>query len=275
MNIMSDSTEPVAPAETTESVPAKKGLSPATIIALILIAIAAGFGGYIGVAWNTHNARVSKLKARMGDYVQLRIEEEVEETPAPAGRGRGPGRGQNGEGSEGGNNEAGSGEGSGNGDAGGGGEGGRRRRGGAPEAPKKPAKPKPNAFEKWLAQMLPAPVQVVYWRDPKLSKDDVTFLAEFKDVEIMSVTCEKIDEAMIAQLLTLPNIQRLRITASDLSTETIGKWKIPESLARLTLVNPTWKEKEMDAVGDAASENKGLEGKISITNQIGPSFGGA
>lgn len=271
MNIMSETTEPVAPTETAEGAPAKKGLSPATIIALVLVAIAAGFGGYLGVVWNNHNARVSKLKARMGDYVQLRIEEEVEETPAPGGRGRGPARGEGNEAGNGSDNEEKGGE--GNGDAGA--EGGRRRRGGGAEAPKKPKKPKPNAFEKWLADMLPAPIQVVYWRDPKLSKEDVTFLTEFKDVEIMSVTCEKIDEAMIAQLLALPNIQRLRITASELSTESIGKWKIPESMIRLTLVNPTWKDKDMDAVGDAASENKGLENKISITNQIGPSFGGA
>jgi hypothetical protein len=245
---MSENNTTLEPNQSESARPRKAFLSPATIILLMLIAGAGAFFGFIGLQWNSHNNKIAKLKARSGDYVQL-IKEEEEPDPVTTAPSNPDAKNGN----------------SGN---------DQPRRVGRGQPPKKPAGPKPNPVQKWISQMLPAPVNVVYWRDPKLAPADVDFLVEFRDAEIMSISCESIDESTITRLLALPNIQRLRITSSSIPTENIKTWKIPEGLLNMTLVNPTWKGTDLDKIDKDASENKPLADKLNVTNSTGPSFGG-
>lgn len=65
-----------SPTPSPTSTPTKKpGLSPASWIALVLLVGALGIGGYIYSFWYEFNSKTGALKAKGGDFRQLRLEE--------------------------------------------------------------------------------------------------------------------------------------------------------------------------------------------------------
>lgn len=68
------------------------GPSPATIIGLALLAASIGLGLYIGSFWQAHSSRISRLKAKSGDFVQLEHRGEIDEFAPPKENEGGGGR---------------------------------------------------------------------------------------------------------------------------------------------------------------------------------------
>lgn len=220
----------------TPPVPKTKasGPSPATIIGLALLAVAIGFGLYIGSFWQAHSSRTSRLKAKSGDFVQLEHRGEIDEF-APPKRNEGEGGGQV----------------------------------YAIREVQEPA-----WYESYLQDMLPQPIQIVYWKNPTLAPEDINLLMEFGDLESLNVTCDKIESSTIERFLTLPKLRRLRIQSDDLDASTIGNWKVDSKITNITLVNPKWSRGDMKTIQESARANEGLKDKLDMTTSTGPSFGG-
>jgi hypothetical protein len=225
---------------------AKPKLSPASIIALLLVLGALCFGGYIYSFWFTHNSRIARLKAKNGDFVQLQHRGDVDEFEPPA-----PRRGRRGAP-----------------------EGGEEEGTESAEEAKKPEPKVPSAVEKYINDMLPLPIQVIYWKDPGLTPDDVNLITEFQDLEVLSIKCDKIDGPTIERFLNLPRIRRVSIQATSLDTEGIDKWGSNPKLVNLKLINTQWSGSDIRAVSAKSDENKELKDKVSVTSSAGPSFGG-
>ena len=235
--------EPEAP---TTPAP-KKGLGPAAILGLILLVGALGFCGYIYSFWLNHNSRIARLKAKNGDFVQLQHRGDEDEFAAQPRNNRRRGGGDE--------------------DAEEGAEGAA--------APKKPEQPKePSQLEKYITDMKPLPVQVVYWKDPGLTPADIDLLLEFRDLEILSVKCDKIDSKTIERFLTLPRLRRLSIQATELDTSGLDSWTANEKFANLKLINTKWSGSDIGDVLEKADTNKSIKSKVTATSTAGPSFGG-
>ncbi|MFN9987894.1 MAG: hypothetical protein ACK52S_20270 [Pirellula sp.] len=229
---------------------AKKGLGPAAILGLLLLVGALGFCGYIYSFWLTHNSRIARLKAKNGDFVQLQHRGDEDEFAAQPRNNR----------RRGGDSEAPE-------------EGAEGAEGAA--APKKPEPPKePSQLEKYINDMKPLPVQVVYWKDPGLTPADIELLLEFRDLEILSVKCDKIDSKTIERFLTLPRLRRLSIQATELDTSGLDSWKANEKFANLKLINTKWSGSEISDVLEKSESNKSIKNKVTATSTAGPSFGG-
>lgn len=244
---MSD--ELLEPEVTTPTV-SKKGLGPAAILGLLLLVGTLGFCGYIYSFWLTHNSRIARLKAKNGDFVQLTNRGDYDEFAAQPSNSRR--RGGDTEGSE---------------DGGEGGEGAT--------AAKKPEPPKePSQLEKYITDMKPLPVQVVYWKDPGLTPADIELLLEFRDLEILSVTCDKIDSKTIDRFLNLPRLRRLSIQASELDTSGLDGWKANEKFANLNLICKNWSESDIGDVLKKSGSNKSIKNKVTAASIVRPAFGG-
>ncbi len=215
-------------------------LSPASIIGLALLLAVILFGGYVASFWIPHNSRISRLKARNGDYVQLMHRGDFDEF----------------------------------GGGGGGGGGGGRRNSNDSEEPKETPEPKePTVYEQYMKELFPQPIQVVYWKDQDLKPDDVELLMQFQDAEVMNVNCREIQSKSIERLLELPNLRRLKIQSEDLDISSIKNWKLSKKIVQIQLVNGKWKSADMDEVRTAAESNKPLAEKLQVSSQTGPSFG--
>ncbi len=230
-------------AETPAAPAPKKGLSAATIIGIALLLAVAGIGLYLGSFWQSHNSRIGRLKAKNGDFIQLEHRGDVDEFEPEAPRGR---------------------RGVVEGD----------KIGEDVGADKEEVK-EPQWYDKYMEDMLPKPIQVVYWREPTLTEDDVSLLMEFNDLEMLSVNCQSIGADAIERFLTLPKLRRLTVQAQELDAATIGKWKAADKLRTLTLVNPKWDGKAISEIQESAKENETLKGKVNATASVRPSFGGA
>lgn len=238
--------EPEAPLQPAT----KKGLGPAAILGILLLVGAIGFCGYIYSFWLTHNSRVARLKAKNGDFVQLRNRLDDDEFAAQPSNPRRRGA-----------------------DAGGAEEGAEGAEGAA--APKKSEPPKePSLLEKYINDMKPLPIQVVYWKDPGLTPADVDLLLEFRDVEILTVSCEKVDSKTIERFLTLPRLRRLSIQATELDTSGLDNWKTNEKFANLKLINTKWSGAQISDVLEKAESNTSIKNKVTATSSAGPSFSG-
>jgi len=240
---MSD--ELLEPEATTPTAP-KKGLGPAAILGLLLLVGALGFCGYIYSFWFSHNSRIGRLKAKNGDFVQLQHRGGDDEFAAQPSNNRR--RGGDDEGSEGAEGAV---------------------------AAKKPEPPKePSQLEKYITDMKPLPVQVVYWKDPGLTPADIELLLEFRDLEILSVNCDKIDAKTIERFLTLPRLRRLSIQASELDTSGLEGWKVDGKFANLNLVCKNWSGSDIGDVLEKAKSNKSFKNKVTAASSARPSFGG-
>jgi hypothetical protein len=184
----------------------------AVVLLLVLILIAGVFGLYIGSFWMAQSSQLAKLKARNGDFVQLRFElEEGKEEPY---------------------------------------------------------------FSKMYREMLPAPIQNVYWRNNELTADDVALLLTFKDAEVVVIGAAKVEGEHIGKLMGLPKLKRMRIKSTDIGVEGIEKWSVPKDFVMLSLANPQWKSSDFKEIENKAKENKGLDDKLEVTSQTGPAAGG-
>lgn len=132
----------------------------------------------------------------------------------------------------------------------------------------------PTWYDKYLEEMLPKPIQVVYWKNPTLAPEDINLIMEFNDLESLNVTCDTIESSTIEKFLTLPKLRRLRIQSEALDASTIGNWKVNSRITNITLVNPKWSSGDMDTIKGNADTNEGLKGKLDLTTVTGPSFGG-
>lgn len=221
----------------------RPGLNPAPILAVLLALAALGFCGYIYSFWLNHNTRVARLKARNGDFVQLQHRGDFDEFAPPAQRAR------------------------------------RNRDGDDEESAEEPAaaKPKaaePNFLEKYINDMKPLPIQVVYWKDPELRADDVDLILEFRDLEVLSIKCDKIDGKTIEKFISLPNIRRVSVQSKEMDLSEINTWSCNEKLVNLKLINTEWTGEDIDDINKQAKANSNLKGKMSVTSVAGPSFGG-
>jgi hypothetical protein len=221
----------------------RPGLNPAPILAILLALGALGFCGYIYSFWLTHNTRVARLKARNGDFVQLQHRGDFDEFAPPPPRAR------------------------------------RNRDSDEEESPEAPAAAKtspaePNFVEKYINDMKPLPIQVVYWKDPELRTDDVNLILEFSDLEVLSVKCDKIDGKAIEKFLNLPNIRRVSVQAKEIDVAGIESWASNEKLVNLKLINTDWSSEDIGDIEKQAKANPKLKGKMSVTSVAGPSFGG-
>lgn len=222
----------------------RPGLNPAPILAIMLVLGLLGFCGYIYSFWLTHNSRVARLKARNGDYVQLQHRGDFDEFAPPAPRGRR-------------NREADDEESS------------------AEEASAEQPKPaEPNFLEKYINDMKPLPIQVVYWKDPELRSDDVNLLLEFRDLEVLSIKCDKIDGKTIEKFLNLPRIRRVSVQSKAMDLSGIESWSSNEKLVNLKLINTDWSGDDIGDIEKQAKANAKLKGKVDATSVAGPSFGG-
>jgi hypothetical protein len=204
---------------------------------------ALGFCGYIYSFWLTHNTRVARLKARNGDFVQLQHRGDFDEFAPPTARAR---RGR--EGDEEGSDEE--------------------------PAAAKPEAAAPNFLEKYINDMKPLPIQVVYWKDPELRADDVDLLLEFRDLEVLSIKCDKIDGKTIEKFINLPNIRRVSVQSKQMDLSEINAWSCNEKLVNLKLINTDWSGDDIGDIDKQAKANPKLKGKMSVTSVAGPSFGG-
>ncbi len=213
-----------------------KGMSPSNIVAGIILLAIAGFGLYIGSFWWSHSSRISNLKSRRGDFVQLLRQEEG---PEPGNRRQ---QGTDAEGDK-------------------------------KEEPKKAEKGVMDYVHSFIRDITPSPIQVVYWKDPNLDKAGVDLILQFADVETMSIKCDSIDNQTMLKILSMPKLKRLRVTSKDIEFKAIDSWETTKTLESLTLINTTWKSKDMDEVRTVGEKNKGLAGKLNVSNQDGPVFG--
>lgn len=227
----------------------------ATILGLALLVIAIGLGLYVGSFWQQHNSRLARLKAKNGDYVQFEHRGDIDEFAPPQQRqGR---RGRGGDGEEGGE-----------------GNEGENQDGGGDNLAKREVK-EPAWYDKYVEEMFPKPVHVVYWRDPSLTADDIKMILEFQDLEILSINCDSVDSDAIGKFLALPKLRRLNIQAKKLGVEGIDSWKPESKFRTLSLINPSWTGEEIEAVYKKAEGNAALKDKINATSSARPSFGGA
>ncbi|MFN7733460.1 MAG: hypothetical protein ACK5OB_16300 [Pirellula sp.] len=223
-------------------------LNPAPILAILLVLGALGFCGYIYSFWLTHNTRVARLKARNGDFVQLQHRGDFDEFAPPAQRARR-------------NREADDEESSAADPADG-------------ASAEKPKPAEPNFLEKYINDMKPLPIQVVYWKDPELRVDDVSLILEFSDLEVLSIKCDKIDGKAIEKFLNLPSIRRVSVQAKEIDVAGIESWASNEKLVNLKLINTDWSSEDIGDIEKQAKANPKLKGKMSVTSVAGPSFGG-
>jgi hypothetical protein len=222
----------------------KPKLNIASIIAILLILGVVGFSSYIYSFWFTHNSRTARLKARNGDFVQLqRRADDDEFAPAPP-RNRNRGNDSGSENKEGDSTEV-----------------------------SKVAK-EPNAVEKFIKDMMPLPIQIVYWKEPKLQAEDIDLILEFQDLEVLSVKCEQIDAKSIERFLNLPRIRRVSVQSKSIDTTGIESWSANEKLVDLRLINTSWSDEEIQDVSDKAKQNPKLKKKMTVTSSDGPSMGG-
>jgi len=224
----------------TPAVPVtKKGLSPASILGLLLLLVVLGAGIYVGMFWLSHNSRTSRLKAKNGDFVQLEHRGDVDEFAPPEPRRR---RGDEDAADE-------------------------------PEAKKEPAEP--TWYDQYMTEMFPKPIQIVYWRDPALTDSDVNLLMEFSDLEVLSVSCEAIKPEAIEKLLSLPKLRRLNITSPGLDASTIASWKADPKFSFLTLVCSKWSSEQIKEIMANVESNPALKDKVTAVSVLRPTFGGA
>lgn len=132
----------------------------------------------------------------------------------------------------------------------------------------------PTWYETYLQDMLPKPIQIVYWKNPTLAPEDINLIMEFGDLESLNVTCDQIESSTIEKFLTLPKLRRLRIQSDALDASTIGSWKVDSKITNVTLVNPKWSPGDMKTIKGNAGTNEGLKDKLDMTTSTGPSFGG-
>ncbi|MEI8212739.1 MAG: hypothetical protein WCI02_11365 [Planctomycetota bacterium] len=219
--------------------------NPASIIAILLILGVIGFSGYVYSFWFTHNSRTARLKARNGDFVQLQRrsgDDEFAATPPRNGNGRNDNDSES--------KEDDSSEGS------------------------KASKNEPNAVEKFVKDLMPLPIQIVYWKEPKLQAEDIDLILEFQDLEILSVKCDQIDAKTIERFLNLPRIRRINIQSNSIDTKGIESWVANDKFANLKFINTKWSDEDMRNVQDQAKENLTLKRKLTLTSSAAPAFGG-